>query len=332
MLRSWLLFHFASGQAFFSGTALMIAAVLLSRWAGSRPLRRLRNACVLFGTILVVCSATPLPVWGYAALTLVSIVWLGLEYRGLRPDRKSSDARKQPAEKIGAGAAEVRAPDSRGSHWLPLRLARVVAAAGWLGAALTEIPWHIVPGVPPMDRPVLAVIADSVTAGIGEDEALTWPQRLAEEHGLLVHDYSQMGATVKSARRQAARLRPEDNLVLLEIGGNDLLGSSTANEFAAGLDRLLLDIHRPARTVVMFELPLPPTFNSYGGIQRRLAQQHGVTLIPKRLLMRVLCRGDTTLDSIHLSQAGHDELAAAVWSAIRGAYQPAGARRSSTSR
>jgi acyl-CoA thioesterase-1 len=203
---------------------------------------------------------------------------------------------------------------------MPLRAARLLTAASWIGAALAEIPWHIMPGLPPMDRPVLAVVADSVTAGIGENEAVTWPQRIAQEHGVPVHDYSQMGATVKSARQQAARLRPGDNLVLLEIGGNDLLGSSTAEQFETGLNRLLLDICRPERTVVMFELPLPPAFNRYGGIQRRLARRHGVILIPKRLLMRVLCRGDTTLDSIHLSQAGHDELSEAVWSVVRGAY------------
>ena len=330
MLRSWLLFHFASGQAFFSGSALLIAAVLLSPWAVSRPRRRLRNACVLFGVILVVCSATPLPVWGYAALTLVSIVWLALEYLESRRDRRPSNPGTELKE-TGAGVDESEPPDPLGRRWTPLNAARGLAAAAWMGAVVVEIPWHVTPRLPPVDRPVLAVIADSVTAGMGENEAVTWPQRLAKEHGIPVHDYSRMGATVKSARRQAARLTPEDNLVLLEIGGNDLLGSSTARHFEAGLDQLLLDIGRPERTVVMFELPLPPTFNAYGGIQRRLAKRHGVILIPKRLLMRVLCRSDTTLDSIHLSQAGHDELAAAVWSVVREAYPPAGAQRHSTS-
>ena len=314
MLRSWLLFHFASGQAFFSGIAFWCAAVLLSPWALSRPHRRLRNACVLFGTLLVACSATPLPVWGYAALTLVSITWLLLEHLASRQPPPRDDRARE------AGVAESEPLDRHVRRPRYVNAARVLAAAAWTAAALSEISWHVTPRLPPLDRPVLAVIADSVTAGIGEDEALTWPQRLSQEHGVPVHDYSRMGATVKSARRQAARLLPEDNLVLLEIGGNDLLGSSTAAQFETGLDQLLLDICHPERTVAMFELPLPPTYNAYGGIQRRLARRHGVVLIPKRLLMRVLCRGDTTLDSIHLSQAGHDELAAAVWSVIRGAY------------
>ena len=63
----------------------------------------------------------------------------------------------------------------------------------------------------------------------------------------------------------------------------------------------------------MFELPLPPFYNAFGIIQRRLAKKHGVTLIPKRVLMRVLSGSNATLDSIHLTQHGHEMLAASVW-------------------
>ena len=48
MLRSWFLFHVASGQAFFSGAALIVAAIALS--PRSRGwLRPLRNLGLMFG-------------------------------------------------------------------------------------------------------------------------------------------------------------------------------------------------------------------------------------------------------------------------------------------
>lgn len=62
----------------------------------------------------------------------------------------------------------------------------------------------------------------------------------------------------------------------------------------------------------MFELPLPPLFNGYGYAQRALAAKHKVALIPRRLLASVLFSPDATLDSIHLSDQGHQRLAESV--------------------
>lgn len=70
----------------------------------------------------------------------------------------------------------------------------------------------------------------------------------------------------------------------------------------------------------MFELPLPPFCNEFGRVQRRLAAKHGVTLIPKRVFATVLAGEEATLDSIHLSRAGHERMAEVVWGLIRGAY------------
>ena len=55
----------------------------------------------------------------------------------------------------------------------------------------------------------------------------------------------------------------------------------------------------------MLELPIIPGRWAYGGIQRRLADKHRVTLIPKRLLAGVIFETENTLDGIHLSAKGH---------------------------
>ncbi|MBA3313247.1 MAG: hypothetical protein H0T47_08160 [Planctomycetaceae bacterium] len=145
----------------------------------------------------------------------------------------------------------------------------------------------------------------------------------SRNRGIVVHDHSAVGATVSSARKQAAKLLPDDDVVVLEIGGNDMLGDTTPAGFERGLDKLLADVVRPGRTVLMLELPLPPTFNRFGMIQRRLAAKYGVALVPKRVLMDVLARSDATLDSIHLSQAGHERLADAVWKIVAPAFHTA---------
>ena len=101
---------------------------------------------------------------------------------------------------------------------------------------------------------------------------------------------------------------------------NDLLGSTSAQKFGEDLDVLLGSVSKPGRTVLMFELPLPPLSNDFGRAQRALAAKYHVLLIPKRLFMSVLATDGATLDSIHLSPHGHAQMAALVWSLIRAAY------------
>lgn len=47
-------------------------------------------------------------------------------------------------------------------------------------------------------------------------------------------------------------------------------------------------------------------------LQRRLSRRHEVPLIPKRVMAGALTGADSTLDSIHLTTAGHARMAAAM--------------------
>ena len=105
--------------------------------------------------------------------------------------------------------------------------------------------------------------------------------------------------------------------MLVANGGNDLLGPTTAAEFDIKLKALLEQVCRPGRTVLMFELPLPPLCNDYGLIQRRLAAEYAVVMIPKRVLVGVLTTADATVDGIHLTQAGHQLMAEVVGNLVR---------------
>lgn len=70
----------------------------------------------------------------------------------------------------------------------------------------------------------------------------------------------------------------------------------------------------------MFELPLPPFCNEFGRAQRTVAAKHNVILIPKRVFLSVIAGSDSTLDSIHLSQSGHQFMADCVWRLVRSAF------------
>ncbi|WP_230682305.1 SGNH/GDSL hydrolase family protein [Gimesia maris] len=182
------------------------------------------------------------------------------------------------------------------------------------------MPYHLTPGVEPVSSRRLTVIGDSVTAGLGDTQIETWPRILTREHDIAVQDLSHVGDTVSTARQRVAETQVNSPLVLLEIGGNDVLGSTTSEEFATHMDLLLTQLASPGRHLVMLELPLPPFYHAFGRIQRRLAKKHGVKLVPKRVLLSILAGGDATLDSIHLSQAGQQQMADVVWGIVGSGY------------
>jgi len=269
-------FHFASGAALFSGTAMILLAVTAS-WLSATPAVRIgTRVAATVGLLFAILSATPFPFWAYVAL---------------------------PAVVLSSLVAEARASQAR--MVVCLRIAALLAPTS---LAALELPHQLTPSIAAGSYENLYVIGDSISAGVGEGER-TWPQVLRERLAVNVVDLSFAGATVRTAQHAVGKVMPGRALVLLEIGGNDLLGRRPAAEFKANLRALLEGLRSPDRALVMFELPLPPFYNAYGRAQRALAREYGVTVIPKRLLSEVLAGRGSTLDGIHLSEKGHREMA-----------------------
>lgn len=282
---NWLVFHIASGQAFFTGVALVILAAFASTWSHASR-RRITAFCFLIGSIAIVVSSTAIPIWVYVVAGLVTLAWI---------------------------ASAVLKKWRRGSAY--------AVAVAWLVAALIEAPYHVTPSLQPVSSRSIAVIGDSITAGMGgDDKSETWPSILARTRNLNVQDISHAGETAASALKRVKSQPITAPVVIVEIGGNDLLGSTTAAQFADDLDALLSHLAAPNRQVVMFELPLPPFCHEYGRVQRTFAARHNVILVPKRVLLSILAGSDSTVDTIHLTQVGHHAMADCVWHLVRSAY------------
>ena len=217
---------------------------------------------------------------------------------------------------------------SRGSAWKEQpehrsdrsrsRLRWTVLAIWWFGVAL-ELPYHKTPFLTGLGNPTVYVIGDSLSAGMGA-EGDTWPRILGRRHGLTVVNFSRAGVGVAKAKEMADHVIDPGSLVIVEIGGNDILSDLPPASFETHLDVLLARLRLRGRTVVLLELPLPPSYNRYGVIQRRLAVKHGAKLVPKRVMLRVLTSTGATLDSVHLSGAGHAAMADAIWRIIQPAF------------
>jgi lysophospholipase L1-like esterase len=262
---------------------VLVSAVLKTRW---------RNLLVYAASVIcitgIIVSATALPIWFYSVWTAVFGLWII--------------------------ALNLKAP----SFQRPAFLIRSLLTATCIIAMFIELPYHLKPAISVGDYKIIYVIGDSVSAGLGGKRFLTWPELLGQAHGVTVKNLAEAGATVGTALKQIKNVEEANAIVIIEIGGNDILSvtPTPAAQFEASLGKMITDVSGAGRQVAMFELPLLPLQNEYGRIQRRIARTHNVTLIPKRYFVGVLCSTENTSDLIHLSKKGHEVMAAMVWSII----------------
>lgn len=314
-----IVYHIVSGHAWFSGIGLLLLAVVLDRRsavaASNRGLRKFGNLLWLAAVLLMALSsvAAPVPIYAWLFISLVAWLW------GSSRSAVVESASGQPNHEGPAAEWEKDLKTVDRSH----QWAGGMLVLSLLAAIAVELPYHFQPTLLPVSEAKITIVGDSVTAGVGGNETSErWPEILQRVHGLQVQDISHMGETANSATKTLLNFQVDSPIIIVEIGGNDVLGGTSVSEFDRDLDQLLKSVCKGERQVVMFELPLPPFFHGYGYVQRRLAQEHGVKLLPKATFLSAIAGADSTLDSIHLSQAGHKRMADAIWGAVGEAFAP----------
>ncbi|MGA2070707.1 MAG: GDSL-type esterase/lipase family protein [Sedimentisphaerales bacterium] len=235
----------------------------------------------MLGIVLVFLSATPLNKWIYMIWAVSFLAFL---------------------------LVIVRPPQGGKRAYLP----RIVFVFICVAALAVELPFHFCQKMPRGNFKKLYVIGDSVSAGIGSKGERIWPAILGEKYGVEVTNLSVAGATVGSILPRAGKVDDDNAIVLLEIGGNDLLSLTPQRVFEQNLRSLLQKVVRPNRSVLMLELPLAPWHIGYGRIQRELAAEFGVVLIPKSFLADIFGTKGATVDLAHLSPDGHKIMAGKI--------------------
>jgi acyl-CoA thioesterase-1 len=271
---------FASGDSLYLGIFLLLLAIVASPNVQRRWLLLTRNVVSWFALVMMAMASPPFP-WG---IDLAVLVAFALWFVAV-----NVSSHEQTWVKLRWGAA------------IALFLLLLPLAASELSHRRTPL----IVGVP-SDH--LVVIGDSISSGI-DSRYPAWPSLLQQMTGVPVKNLARPGATVIEARSMAENVLPEDRIVVVEIGGNDLLSGTASIEFERQLALLLSKLASPGRTVVMFELPLLPNRIAYGRIQRRLASKYSVWLIPKRYFVDVMSGAGATPDGLHLSPQGTSQMA-----------------------
>jgi hypothetical protein len=275
-----LVLYFASGDSLYFGVALLLLAIAASPYFKHHMVLRCRNIAAWVALAMIVMACPPFP-W------IIGVVFLGVFVWWF----------------IGSNWTAT------GRVWAKLRLITTsVLMVLLLAASAIEFFHRRMPEIVGTPSDHLVVIGDSISSGIGL-HVPAWPLVMQQMTGVPVKNLARAGADTIEAQSMAKEIGPEDRVLLVEIGGNDMIAGVPPGEFGEALDALLSKVSAPGRTVVMFELPLLPNKMAYGYIQRRLSAKYGVWLIPKRFFVSVIGGANATSDGLHLSDTGTRHMA-----------------------
>jgi lysophospholipase L1-like esterase len=175
----------------------------------------------------------------------------------------------------------------------------------------------------PAGSRVLA-LGDSLTAGNGVSPEQAWPSLLASRTGWTVVNGGVSGDTSGDALQRLPALLEEHGpaLVLVTLGGNDMLRQLPEEETIANLDQILVRIQAHGAKAVLLATPRP---SAAGAVFRNLsaadfyqgvADRHKLPLI-RDAMAEVLSDPQLKGDPLHPNGAGHALLAEKLFEDLR---------------
>jgi acyl-CoA hydrolase len=162
---------------------------------------------------------------------------------------------------------------------------------------------------------VVLIIGDSITAGYGVDAKEAWPAALAQRTSWHVVAAGISGDRTAGGLERLPALLDEHvpALVIIELGGNDLLRHLPETEIGANLTTMIDNVRTRGARVVLMAAPQPTAVGALTGLSaaslyRDVAQRTKVPLIDKAL-PAVLSDARLKLDALHPTAEGHRVLA-----------------------
>jgi acyl-CoA thioesterase I len=184
---------------------------------------------------------------------------------------------------------------------------------------------------PPPERPLVLAFGDSLTAGYGLEQGLGFAPQLQatlRRHGVkaAVVDGGVSGDTSEAGKVRLGwtldGMKRKPDLVILELGANDMLRGLDPDLTEANLDVMLGDLERrriPALIAGMRAAPnLDPAYvERFGAIYARLAAKHGAPIYPFFLDGVAAQPGKVQQDGMHPTFDGVKRIVTGIAPAVK---------------
>ena len=169
------------------------------------------------------------------------------------------------------------------------------------------------PDVPNLDSPgrTIVCLGDSITSGVGAEPGQPFPALLATKLGREVINEGVPGDTAgEGLARIDQALAHDPWMVIVELGGNDILRQVPPAQTEAAL-RQVLDRLLAARVVpVLVELEVPFA-GRYTDVFKRIEEDYEIPVV-EDTLGEILLDPTLKADPLHPNAAGHVQLAEAI--------------------
>jgi acyl-CoA hydrolase len=183
------------------------------------------------------------------------------------------------------------------------------------------------PDVPNLDSPgrTIVCLGDSITSGVGAEPGQPFPALLAAKLNREVINAGVPGDTAEDGLARVDQALAHDPwLVIVELGGNDILRQVPPARTEAAL-RQVLDRLLAARVVpVLVELEVPFA-GRYSDIFERIEEDYEIPVV-EDALGEILLDPALKADPIHPNAQGHVQLADAIAEVIEPILEERGSR------
>lgn len=159
----------------------------------------------------------------------------------------------------------------------------------------------------------IIAFGDSLTAGYGAKEGEDYPSKLSSIAGVPIINAGRNGDTTESALRrlEADVLSQDPRIVLVGLGGNDVLRRVPMSTTRTNLESIVRRIQASGAMVVLLGFEFPTFGADYGGLYEEIADEQGCLLVPD-VLEDILTDRTLKSDEIHPNAAGYDLMARRV--------------------
>ncbi|MFP4155164.1 MAG: GDSL-type esterase/lipase family protein [Halothiobacillaceae bacterium] len=164
----------------------------------------------------------------------------------------------------------------------------------------------------PPDGVILA-FGDSLTEGVGAGPDGDYPTQLAELTGRTVINAGVSGQTLGEglARLPETLDRTRPDIMILLMGGNDILRNASPREARDNLEAMITMARDRGVDVVLLGVPEKSLFSSAAPFYEELAETHDL-VFERGLVASLLRRPGYKADVVHLNDRGYAALAERV--------------------
>ncbi len=159
-------------------------------------------------------------------------------------------------------------------------------------------------------RPLI-VLGDSLSSGLQQGET-PWPVALSRKLETPIQNRARAGARMVDGLEQIESIALENAVVIVFLGGNDLLAMRPPEIYETQLSKLVKKLQIDGAEPILLAYPGLPFNGAYPRALRRVARETAVPVIPHTILSDVLAGPNNTTDGLHLSDKGHALLATKI--------------------